>query len=128
MKYVAALALLLAFDIANAEGTTARVSWTFATEATRTDPVTGAKTTVPLALSEIASTTIQWFVGQTKVGEKVVTAPTAAVDIPGLVCGSYDFKAFHTHTQGSPGELSSAVSYPTGVACTVPKGPTVTVR
>lgn len=126
-RYALGAALLL-FGVAHAEGTTAHVSWTFATEATRTDPVTGAKTTVPLALTDIASTTVQWFVGATKVGEKVVTAPTAAADIPGLICGNYDFKAFHTHKEGTAGDLSNTVAYATGVTCTVPKGPTVAVR
>jgi hypothetical protein len=127
LKYALVALLLLPF-CAQTEGTTGHVSFTFATEAVRTDPVTGVKTTVPLALSDIASTTIQWFVGTTKVGEKVVTAPAAAVDIPGLICGNYDFKAFHTHKQGSVGELSNTVAYATEVACTVPKGPSLAVR
>lgn len=98
----------------------ARVTWV---------PPTTYIDNVPLG-ADLLEYVVEWRrpIGGTLVGSQRVPAPANGVDIPGLICGNYDFvvlavtkpTAVYPNTTSQPSNTATKV---TGVAC-VPKAPT----
>lgn len=121
-------ALLLMPGIALADGPTATVTLTPATEYETTDPVTGAKTVTPMPASDIKEHLIKWFVsGTTRLaGQATLAMPATSTQVSGLICGNYDFVAVTVvkDTAITPSKDSSPPAvYATRVSCKNPKAP-----
>lgn len=127
MRYlIMALALMAS---AEAAGPVAHVSWTHPTEYTTRDQVTGITTSTPLPLTDIKQTIVKWYAGGIMVGSVTVAAPATAVDVPGLICGDYNFVALTEVQSGSKSPDSTPPKvYATGIACSSPKPPIVAVN
>lgn len=130
MGAVASLAwMLFIVTAAHAAGTVAHVSWVHPTEYVTTDPATGQTTTTPLPLSDIKQTIIKWFVGTNQVGSVTVQAPATTVDVPNLVCGNYNFVGVTVVNSGvASADSAPPAIYVSGITCSVPKAPAVTVQ
>jgi hypothetical protein len=129
LTWLLMLVVLLHFSSAKAAGAIAHVSWTHPTQYITTDPVTGQTTTTTLPLSDIKQTIIKWYVGTTLVGSTTVQAPATTVDVPNLVCGNYNFVGVTVVNSGASSVDSAPPAiYVTGLSCTTPKPPAVTVQ
>lgn len=129
MRLILLAALALLSGIAQAAGPVAHVTIVHATQQTVTDPITGQKSTIPLPLSDIQKVVVKWSVGTTLAGSVDLIAPATTIDVPGLICGDYSFTAYTVLKTAvvSPDYVPPAI-YATGVSCTAPKSPAVTVQ
>ncbi len=92
-----------------AAGPIAHLSWTLPTQNVDSTPV------VPLK-----ETLIRWNrTGDTAAlnGSVRVAIPATAVDVPGLICGDYDFYAVAVPVSGTVSDPSNIVVYKTAVVC-----------
>lgn len=129
MRKIFAVLALLASGVAQAAGPIAHVSWVHPTEYTTRDQVTGITTSTPLPIADIKQTIVKWYAGGIIVGSVTVAAPATAVDVPGLICGDYNFVALTEVKSGSQSPDSTPPKvYATGIACSSPKAPIVTVN
>lgn len=125
---VSVIVLMIA-DHAHGAGPVAHVSWTHPTQYITTDPATGQQTTTTLPASDIKQTVIKWFVGSTQVGSVTVQAPATAVDVPNLICGNYNFVGVTVVNSGAASADSTPPAiYVTGLTCSVPKAPAISVQ